>query len=145
QNISTFEYNDQLYLYIQYEEHDIESKEEQTIEGYVKAEQVVLVDDVEEFLETRQQKVDEKTNTENDNTETPADSKDNEIENENDKEKDDENEQSVENHDKKEKEDSKNRENEEREKERDEIDSNKKYNKEYKAKKDIKSKKPKEP
>src|SRR5699024_3563371 len=106
QNISTFEYNDQLYLYIQYEEHDIESKEEQTIEGYVKAEQVVLVDDVEEFLETRQQKEDEKTNTENDNTETPADSKDNEIENENDKDKDDENAQSVENPDKKEKEDS---------------------------------------
>src|SRR5699024_8440853 len=144
QNISTFEYNDQLYLYIQYEEHDIESKEEQTIEGYVKAEKIVLVDDDEEFIEKRKQKEDEKTNTENDNTETHADSKENEIENENDKDKDDENAQSVENPDKKEKEDSKNRENDGSEKEGDGVESNKEYDKETEEKKDVKTKKPKE-
>src|SRR5699024_4647361 len=145
QNISTFEYKDQLYLYIHYEDNDIESNEEQTIESYVKAEQVVLAEEVNEYLEARQQKEDEETNPENDNTETSADSKEHEIGNENDKDKDDENEQSEENPDKKEKEDSKNRRNDGNDKEEDEVDSNEKeYDKEPEAKKDVKSKKPKE-
>lgn len=138
-NNSTFEYENQLYVYIQYEDEDSEDNTDQIVEGYVDAGRVVLADDVEEFLEERQQKEDEETNTE-----TSADSKDNEIENENDKDKDDENVQSVENPDKKEKEDSKNRENDGNEKEEDEVDSNKEFDKESEAKKDVKSKNSKE-
>src|SRR5699024_12819782 len=41
QNISTFEYIDQLSLYLQYAEHASESKDEQDTERYVQAEQAV--------------------------------------------------------------------------------------------------------
>src|SRR5699024_1085038 len=63
-NDSTFEYENQLYVYIQYEDEDSEDNTDQIVEGYVDAERVVLADDVEEFLEERQQKEDEETNTE---------------------------------------------------------------------------------
>src|SRR5699024_3116792 len=54
-NDSTFEYDDQLYVYIQYEDEDIEDDIDQLVEGYVDAERVVLAENVEEFLENRQQ------------------------------------------------------------------------------------------
>src|SRR5699024_5934780 len=54
-NDSTFEYDDQLYVYIQYEVEDSEDDTDQLVEGYVDAERVVLAEDVEEYLENRQQ------------------------------------------------------------------------------------------
>src|SRR5699024_1042811 len=54
-NDSTFEYENQLYVYIQYEDEDIEDDTDQLVEGYVDAERIVLAEDVEEFLEHRQQ------------------------------------------------------------------------------------------
>src|SRR5699024_7807426 len=54
-NDSTFEYEDQLYVYIQYKDEDIENDTDQLVEGYVDAERIVLAEDVEEFLENRQQ------------------------------------------------------------------------------------------
>src|SRR5699024_1117646 len=54
-NDSTFEYEDQLYVYIQYKDKDSEDDTNQLVEGYVDAERVVLAEDVEEFLENRQQ------------------------------------------------------------------------------------------
>src|SRR5699024_4433074 len=53
-NDSTFEYEDQLYVYIQYEDEDIEDDTDQLVEGYVDAERIVLAENVEEFLENRQ-------------------------------------------------------------------------------------------
>src|SRR5699024_4003095 len=54
-NDSTFEYEDQLYVFIQYEDEDSEDDTDQLVEGYVDAERVVLAEDVEEYLENRQQ------------------------------------------------------------------------------------------
>src|SRR5699024_6220923 len=54
-NDSTFEYDDQLYVYIQYEDEDSEDDTSQFVEGYVDAERIVHAEDVEEFLENRQQ------------------------------------------------------------------------------------------
>src|SRR5699024_9275834 len=54
-NDYTFEYEDQLYVFIQYEDEDSEDDTDQLVEGYVDAERVVLAEDVEEYLENRQQ------------------------------------------------------------------------------------------
>src|SRR5699024_3165491 len=54
-NDSTFEYEDQLYVFIQYADEDSEDDTDQLVEGYVDAERVVHDEDVEEYLENRQQ------------------------------------------------------------------------------------------
>src|SRR5699024_4068514 len=45
-NDPTFEYYDQGYVYIQYEDEDIEDDIDQLVEGYVDAERVVVAEDI---------------------------------------------------------------------------------------------------
>src|SRR5699024_2806821 len=81
-NDSTFEYEDQLYVYIQYEDEDIEDDTDQLVEGYVDAERVVLAEDVEEFLENRQQG--EETESDDHNSDDEAEEAENDESSEGD-------------------------------------------------------------
>src|SRR5699024_888824 len=106
-NDSTFEYEDQLYVYIQYKDEDSEDDTDQLVEGYVNAERVVLSEEVEEFLENRQQgeetesddhNSDEAKEAENDESSEDNDGNaDNSEENDEQVEEDEENTDSEEN------------------------------------------------
>src|SRR5699024_4589806 len=75
-NDSAFEYEDQLYVYIQYKDKDSEDDTSQLVEGYVDAERVVLAEDVEEFLENRQQG--EETESDENNSDEAEEAENNE-------------------------------------------------------------------
>src|SRR5699024_11451810 len=81
-NDSTFEYDDQLYVYIQYEVEDSEDDTDQLVEGYVDVERVVLAEDVEEYLENRQQG--EETESEGNNSDDEVEETENDESSEGD-------------------------------------------------------------
>src|SRR5699024_1090231 len=81
-NDSTFESDDQLYVYIQYEDEDSEDDTGQCVKGHVDAERVELAEDDEEFIENRQQG--EETESDDHNSDDEAEEAENDESSEGD-------------------------------------------------------------